>query len=58
MKHCLECGCLMHDTHEADICEVCTEEMGGLKSDIVRLCEEDEESQWSKVNPYINKERV
>lgn len=43
MKHCKECGCLMPDTHELDVCEVCIEEMGGLKSDIVRLSEEDEE---------------
>ena len=40
MKHCKECGCLMPDAHEADVCEVCTEEMGGLVSDGVMLAEE------------------
>ena len=43
MKHCKECGCLMTDSHDSDVCEVCSEEMGGLKSDIVRMSEEGEE---------------
>lgn len=42
MKHCKECGCLMSDYHESDVCEVCSEEMGGLKSDLLRLEEDDE----------------
>lgn len=43
MKHCKECGCLMSDYHESDVCEVCSEEMGGLTSDKVRMSEEGEE---------------
>ena len=59
MKHCKECGCLMSDYHESDVCEVCSEEMGGLSSD-KRLAEEDEESlypsvEWPKENPFLNK---
>ena len=63
MKRCIECGCLMDDTHESDVCEVCTEEMGGLSSDRVRAettDEEDEESlypsvEWPKENPFLTK---
>lgn len=60
MKHCKECGCLMTDTHDSDVCEVCSEEMGGLSSDIVRMSEEDAESlypslEWPKENPFLSK---
>lgn len=27
MKHCTECGCLMPDEHEEDICECCQDDM-------------------------------
>ena len=43
MKCCIECGCLMDDTHESDVCEVCTEEMRGLSSDRVKAETADEE---------------
>lgn len=45
MKRCIECGCLMDDTHESDVCEICTEEMGGLSSDRVRAETTDEEDE-------------
>ena len=58
MKHCKECGCLMTDTHDSDVCEVCSEEMGGLSSDLV--IGEDVESaypsvEWPKDNPFLSK---
>ena len=60
MKHCKECGCLMSDYHESDVCEVCSEEMGGLSSDFVRMTDEDEASlypqvEWPKENPFLSK---
>ena len=36
MKRCVECGCLMPDSHISDVCEVCTDEMDGLQSDKVK----------------------
>lgn len=27
MKRCIECGCLMDDTHESDICDICLDEL-------------------------------
>lgn len=27
MKHCIECGCLMDDDHDGDVCEVCIDDM-------------------------------
>lgn len=33
MKRCLECGCLMPDDHDGDVCEVCLEERDGTVSD-------------------------
>ena len=50
MKRCIECGCLMDDTHESDVCEVCTEEMGGLSSDRVRGETTDEEGVFNDSN--------
>ena len=31
MKYCIECGCIMPDDHEGDICECCLDEL--LESD-------------------------
>ena len=28
MKHCIMCDCILEDDHEADICEVCLDDMG------------------------------
>ena len=50
MKRCIECGCLMDDTHESDVCEVCAEEMGGLSSDRVRTETTDEEVVFNDSN--------
>lgn len=27
MKHCIMCDCILEDNHEADICEVCLDDM-------------------------------
>lgn len=27
MKHCIMCDCILRDDHEADICEVCLDDM-------------------------------
>ena len=27
MKYCIECGCIMPDTHDGDICECCLDEL-------------------------------
>lgn len=27
MKHCIMCDCILEDDHEADICEVCLDDM-------------------------------
>lgn len=27
MKYCIECGCIMPDTHDGDICECCLDDM-------------------------------
>lgn len=56
MKRCKECGCLMSDYHESDVCEVCFEEMGGQRSEMVKAAEEDSlySIEWSKDNPYLN----
>lgn len=61
MKHCIECGCLMSDYHESDVCEVCNEEMGGQRSEMARAAE-DEDSlylsvEWPKVNPFLSRDR-
>lgn len=26
MKHCIECGCLMDDDHDGDVCECCQDD--------------------------------
>ena len=36
MKRCIECGCLMDDDHDGDVCEVCLEERDGTVSDRVK----------------------
>ena len=43
MKHCIECGCLMPDSHESDVCEVCYEEMDGQRSEMTRAAEDEED---------------
>lgn len=29
MKHCIMCDCILEDDHEADICDVCLDDMVG-----------------------------
>lgn len=36
MKYCIECGCIMPDDHDGDMCEVCIEERGGTVPDSLR----------------------
>ena len=36
MRECIECGCLMDDDHDGDVCECCQDERGGTISDRVR----------------------
>lgn len=39
MKYCKQCGCLMDDDRDGDMCEVCQDERGGTIQDSLR--EED-----------------
>lgn len=39
MRRCIECGCIMPDYHDGDMCEICVEERGGTIPDYLR--EED-----------------
>ena len=39
MKYCIECGCIMPDDHDGDMCECCLDERGGTLPDSLR--EED-----------------
>lgn len=36
MKYCKECGCLMPDNHEADLCECCLDDRGDTIPDFLR----------------------
>ena len=33
MKYCKECGCIMDDRHDGDVCECCLDERGDTVSD-------------------------
>lgn len=36
MKCCIECGCLMNDNHDGDVCECCLDDRGATVSDGLR----------------------
>ena len=36
MKYCIECGCIMPDTHGGDVCECCLDDRGDTISDRFR----------------------
>lgn len=36
MKYCIECGCIMPDSHDGDMCEICQDERGGTLPDSLR----------------------
>ena len=36
MKYCIECGCIMPDDHDGEMCEVCQAERGGTVPDCLR----------------------
>lgn len=33
MKYCIECGCIMPDDHDGEMCEICQAERGGTLPD-------------------------
>lgn len=35
-KRCTECGCIMPDDHDGEICEVCLDERGDTVSDSIK----------------------
>lgn len=37
MRYCIECGCLLDDNHDGDVCECCQDERAGTTSDGVRV---------------------
>lgn len=45
MKYCLDCGCLMPDDHEGDVCECCLDDRGDTLPDGLRT----EESLYPKI---------
>lgn len=49
MKHCIECGCILPDDHDGEICEVCFEERDGTVADSCREDGEDEECLYPKL---------
>ena len=36
MKNCIDCGCLMPDDHEGDVCECCRDGRGDTIPDVLR----------------------
>ena len=36
MKRCIECGCIMPENHDGDMCEICVEERDGTIPDFLR----------------------
>lgn len=36
MKYCIDCGCIMPDSHDGDMCEVCQDERGDMIPDGLR----------------------
>lgn len=45
MKVCIDCGCLMSDNHEGDVCECCLDDRGDTIPDGLRR----EESLYPKI---------
>lgn len=54
VKICIDCGCLMQDDHEGDVCECCLDDRGDTLSDGLRDEREKTRLEWlASDNPCL-----